>query len=194
MEKCVIECRLVTEIGRRWLFGQSWHSEDKEYHVQEYPITKEQFDEHSFEARKIIFGIPTKCSACNVEYKGEEIKYHASERRVWDTKDGNNNHPGDMFYAPWMHRDEDGHCMYWDSCKDPRGHLMVQMPDGGTWDIDSRASNCTMKEDRNHRCWIKHGEAPNITVDKNGNTCAAGAGSIQMINWHGFLREGKLVQ
>ena len=44
-----------------------------------------------------------------------------------------------------------------------------------------------------HRCWCRHGEPPNITVDKNGPTCPAGAGSIQCNDWHGYLRNGELV-
>lgn len=77
----------------------------------------------------------------------------------------------------------------WENEREP--HLIVMTP-GGPWDIDSRASNCTMKGDKKHRCWIRHGEAPLITVDKNGLTCGAGAGSIQCGNYHGFLRNGEL--
>lgn len=47
-----------------------------------------------------------------------------------------------------------------------------------------------MPDDAEHRCWIRHGEPPLITVDKNGLTCAAGAGSIQCRDYHGFLRDG----
>lgn len=63
---------------------------------------------------------------------------------------------------------------------------------GGEWNIDSRASNCTMPEDNVHKCWCRHGEAPNFTVDKQGLTCQAGAGSIITGSYHGFLRGGKL--
>lgn len=70
--------------------------------------------------------------------------------------------------------------------------LYVQTP-GGSWCIDSRASNCTKPNDNEHRCWVRHGVPPMITVDKNGNTCSAGAGSIGMHNYHGFLRNGELV-
>lgn len=70
-------------------------------------------------------------------------------------------------------------------------HLHVMTP-GGEWNIDSRASNCTLPYDYEHRCWVRHGEPPNITVDKNGRTCAAGAGSIQCGTYHGFLRAGEL--
>lgn len=69
--------------------------------------------------------------------------------------------------------------------------LFVRTP-GGDWNIDSRASNCTMKNDDVHRCWCRHGDAPNITVNKIGDTCSAGGGSIQMCDYHGFLVNGKL--
>ena len=68
--------------------------------------------------------------------------------------------------------------------------LMVICPGGGFWFIDGRASNCTKPDDNEHRCWVRHGEPPNITVDKEGNTCNAGAGSIGVQGYHGFLRNG----
>lgn len=61
------------------------------------------------------------------------------------------------------------------------------------WCIDSRASNCTMKTDDQHRCWVRHGTfGGTIHVDKSGLTCAAGAGSILTDGWHGFLHNGEL--
>ena len=98
--------------------------------------------------------------------------------------------PGAMHWETWLH--EDGRkCAFWDNC-DGR-HLIVTCPNGREWDVDSRASNCTMPNDRTHRCWIRHGEVPNITVDKSGGaTCAAGAGSILAGSYHGFLRNGEL--
>lgn len=77
----------------------------------------------------------------------------------------------------------------WDNQYDPPLHVSTP---GGDWNIDSRASNCTLKNDRLHRCWIRHGAPPNITVDKAGRTCSAGAGSIQAGTYHGFLRNGQL--
>jgi len=90
---------------------------------------------------------------------------------------------GAIWRAEWMERwahncGSDGRC------------YVAKCPGGGDWMIDGRASNCTMKDDNIHKCWVRHGEAPNFTVDKNGVTCAAGAGSIQTHNWHGFLRNG----
>jgi hypothetical protein len=90
--------------------------------------------------------------------------------------------PGAMWDAWW-----------YGSSKGADGRSMVVVcPGGHEWLIDGRASNCTMKDDWEHRCWVRHGEPPNLTVDKNGPTCAAGAGSIQTKNWHGFLRNGEL--
>jgi len=70
-------------------------------------------------------------------------------------------------------------------------HLIVITP-GGQWNIDSRASNCGSPYDYKHRCWVRHGQPPNITVDKDGVTCVAGGGSIQCGSYHGFLRNGEL--
>lgn len=71
-------------------------------------------------------------------------------------------------------------------------HLCVMTP-GGVWNIDSRASNCGLPDDREHRCWPRRGRPPLVTVDKSfGPTCSAGAGSIQVGAYHGFLRDGKL--
>jgi len=94
--------------------------------------------------------------------------------------------PGAMWYATWYRRN-----MEWANEQSP--HLIVRCPTDHDWDIDSRASNCTLPEDRLHRCWVRHGEPPDITVDKQGLTCSAGAGSIALPNWHGFLRNGELV-
>jgi hypothetical protein len=91
---------------------------------------------------------------------------------------------GAMYYASWMPSN-----MFWDNKTDD--HLMVITP-GGEWNVDSRASNCTMPDDRAHRCWVRHGEVPNVHVDKAGFTCAAGAGSIMCGNYHGFLHNGHL--
>lgn len=91
--------------------------------------------------------------------------------------------PGAMWWADWNTWDvgPDGRC------------LMVRCPDGHDWTVDAEASNCTRKGDRSHKCWCRHGEPPLVTVDKNGDTCGAGAGSILTPKWHGFLRGGVLV-
>lgn len=90
-----------------------------------------------------------------------------------------------MWFAAWLSPTHD-----WDNPEGPM-NLCVETP-GGTWNIDGRCSNCTMKDDRTHRCWVRHGDPPRVTVDKDGHTCQAGAGSIMVGNYHGFLRNGEL--
>lgn len=72
--------------------------------------------------------------------------------------------------------------------------LMVRCPNGRDWHVDGRASNCTRPDDKVHQCWVRHGDprAAEVTVDKAGDTCAAGAGSIQAGDYHGFLQAGVL--
>lgn len=86
--------------------------------------------------------------------------------------------------------------------------LVVKLPNGLFWYVDSRASNCTLKDDNIHFCWVRHGDPAGceVTVDKNGHTCSAGAGSIDSPGhrredgrvlreaWHGFLQGGKLIR
>ena len=99
---------------------------------------------------------------------------------------------GAMWFADW----------YLPSYRGPDGHvLVVRTPPGHDWIVDSRCSNCDKRDDNEHRCWVRHGVPPNVTVDKNGNTCGAGAGSLGVWNeertayaWHGFLRGGELVE
>lgn len=45
---------------------------------------------------------------------------------------------------------------------------------------------------RPHKCWVRHGEPPDLHVDKAGVTCNAGAGSILSGDYHGFLHNGFL--
>ena len=103
--------------------------------------------------------------------------------------------PGDVYFSE-DHRGK--HTCAWDNCDGK--HLICICPSKSNydhpWDIDGRASNCTMKEDRLHRCWVRHGDPAvpgQLHVDKKGLTCAAGAGSIQTHDWHGFLHNGELV-
>ncbi len=140
-----------------------------------------------------ISQFPRKCE-CGDEYKGHF--FQAFERRLYQkrgTEDVYTLHdapPGAMYYASW-YLDQDGKCrLWWDNQDSPP--LIVRCPDGHDWVVDSRAKNCTLPADKTHRCWIRHGEPPLITVDKAGETCSAGAGSIMSPGgYHGFLREGK---
>lgn len=141
---------------------------------------------------------PKKCSHCDKEVPqtaaeptlvGQEGIFLVKQvftDRLYDNPSGEPE-PGDVFY---LRSHDPGDCHYWDNCDGM--HLKGICPNGDSWDMDSRAANCTMKSDKNHRCWVRHGSPENGTIDvgKNGNTCAAGAGSIQTEGWHGFLRNG----
>lgn len=79
---------------------------------------------------------------------------------------------GAMWNADWMpfSLGPDGMC------------LVVKVPGGAQWMIDSEASNCTRPGDSEHHCWVRHGTPPLITVGKDGGpTCEAGGGSIQAL-------------
>lgn len=92
---------------------------------------------------------------------------------------------GAMWDAWWMtddYKGADGLC------------LVVKTP-GGDWMVDGRASNCTRPDDWTHRCWTRTGDPRTgmVTVGKTyGPTCAAGAGSIAIGRYHGFLVQGLL--
>jgi hypothetical protein len=90
-----------------------------------------------------------------------------------------------------VRKHEPGLCSFWDNCDGI--HYDIVLPNNHIFDPNSRASNCTMPNDRKHRCWVLHGTAPVLTADKKGVTCAAGAGSIASPGWHGYLTNGELV-
>lgn len=138
---------------------------------------------------------PTHCT-CGWKFPDDVVRQYFPETlyRVQgtDTLVTLRNAPaGSMWYATWLEE----HDHWW---KGPDGRiLIVRLPNGSDWIIDSRANNCTMKEDNVHRCWVRHGSPPEVTVDKSGHTCQAGGGSIETRRgkpdyYHGFLRNGFL--
>lgn len=120
---------------------------------------------------------------------GIALTRQVDANRLYDTPSGEIE-PGCLYYAHWLH-DASEPCPHWDNC-DGR-HLMAMLPNGESWDIDSRARNCTMKADRRHRCWVREGspEAGDVHVSKAGFTCSAGAGSIAVNGYHGLLQKGE---
>jgi hypothetical protein len=139
---------------------------------------------------------PTRCADCGapipepsskltqVGEKGFYVVRQVFSSRLYDNQSGEPE-PGDIFR---MHYHDPKDCCYWDNCDGT--HLFGVLPTGYQWDMDSRASNCTLPNERAHRCWTKTGspEAGTLDVGKGGHTCAAGAGSIDAPGWHGFLR------
>lgn len=142
---------------------------------------------------------PSKCDHCGavapppVATLGvgtRTVTYHILRKRLYSSITGQPE-PGDLFWETWQHKPERIWCE-WDNC-DGR-HLVAILPNGHQWNIDGRASNCTMKDERTHRCWVRHGEPPAIHVDKSGHTCGAGGGSIDAHGWHGHLHNGVFVR
>ena len=98
---------------------------------------------------------------------------------------------GAMWFAYWFQIEAGIELYGWDWENQFQPPLFVKTPDGD-WNIDSRSSNCALLLDNKHRCWVRTGTVPEITVSKNGLTCSAGAGSIARPNWHGMLENGYL--
>ena len=144
---------------------------------------------------------PTTCTRCGRPFhvkRSTRQLFHEHEMRVVRVMPGAARRVGAIC---WIGEREAIAGAMWDaawmgsSFEGPDGrHLIVMLPNGREWAVDGRANNCTKPDDAIHRCWIRHGEPPDITVDKRGNTCSAGAGSIQAGDYHGFLRAGHLVQ
>lgn len=131
---------------------------------------------------------PTTCK-CGYIFK-EEDEWQIFNSHVYIRKDTGERYDQQNFPvgATWRvtwYEDMEG-------CRGLDGQCWGVQTPGGLWVIDQRASNCTRPEDNVHKCWCRHGEAPNFTVDKNGNTCSAGGGSIVIRQYHGFLINGEL--
>ncbi len=194
-----MRCVLATRVGDRYFQGAYWGTctatsvgLSDQQHFQRVPWATSGIDP-AF--------IPTRCHRCGAAWAGEKCWGFASTDGRYDTPTGELS-PGCMYWASttkfgswsegWKHSLDGIKCFDgWTNC-DGR-HLIVMLPNSRHWDINSRASNCGLPDDTVHRCWIRHGEPPNVTVDKAGQTCQAGAGSIQSGDWHGFLRAGELV-
>ena len=184
-----LPARLAAEVGERYTQSGSWGSG--------CPGGYGERKEHWQQVDWPTFGIdetwnPGKCDKCGLGYDGVQRVWRGSgTHRVYDTPDGEL-HPGDLYWADWAHTVNDDGTVFchdgWTNC-DGR-HLHAVCPNGCHWDIDSRASNCGLPGDTEHRCWIRSGEPPNVNVDKNGRTCSAGAGSIVCSDYHGFLTAG----
>lgn len=157
---------------------------------------------------------PVKCCHCDYMFIDSDPKQYFQERLYMHGETGElmtlRAAPvGAMWFAEESNE-------YYASRKGADGKTLIVRTPGGDWCIDNRATNCdsackhcgvAYKDHRagvgcghyedahaNHKCWVRHGVAPNIHVDKNGHTCGAGAGSFQDAAniWHGFLHHGRL--
>lgn len=170
-------------------------------HDAKVPLDVVHEDRYAERASKLNPDWPQLC-ACGYEFEDAdewqtftEHVYRRADNGVATTlRDAE---PGAMWFADWMiHRPDqrwfvgpDGHC------------LMIRGFYGGDFCPDQRASNCTLPGDDEHKCWVRVGDVPNITIGKTGRTCGAGAGSFYFgknpdgsFRWHGFCENGELVQ
>lgn len=151
---------------------------------------------------------PTHC-ACGYAFQPDDERQRFSGQLHRGAPDGQlytlqDAPPGAMWDAAW--RRLGGGSDPWTG---PDGiSLVVKLPNGSDWMVDSEASNCTRSQwgptpeyptgkvwrGRTHYCWIRHGDprTGELHVDKNGETCAAGAGSILSGSYHGFLHNSHL--
>lgn len=202
-----LKVHMIEEIGTRAYLRVYWGKDCPSTRLgHTHNAIRPLVDSPSFEDWKLGGNIddyigdcwPTHCEYCGAEVPvydgGIQVHRQVHRDRLYNTESGHPE-PGDMFWAKWRHDSEWEHFYCpWDNCNDSRGHLHVILPDGHEWDIDGRCNNCTLPEDKLHRCWVREGEPPNITVGKGGNTCSAGAGSVMSGSWHGFLINGELVE
>lgn len=137
---------------------------------------------------------PTHCR-CGFAFDDKDDR-QLFPRRLWRAPDGKLYTSDDA--PPGALTAIDGNDFYWKGADGLT--VRCKLPNGRWWVIDSRASNCTLRDDSSHRCWVRHGTiGDRLHVDKNGKTCAAGAGSIWSAQgtpdeWHGFLHNGMLVR
>lgn len=128
---------------------------------------------------------PTRCDHCDAAAPDNATRQVFRER-LYDSPSGRPE-PGDL---RWVRHHAPGEwcTARWTNCDGL--HLHGTLPNGIDWDIDGRCSNCTLPADTTHRCWPRHGAPPDVHVDKSGHTCSAGAGSIAVPGYHGFLHHG----
>lgn len=196
-----LTARMATEIGTRAYLRLYWDQDDcprclghpnRGYHDAQVFIgeTRElrawdlmgEPSDHADDPRW-----PARCDHCGALAPPDAARQVRRER-LYDTPSGALE-PGCLYWATWHHGSA-GQCIDgWTNC--PGAHLMAVLPNGRHWDVDSRAANCALPQDTTHRCWVRVGEPPNITVGKvGGPTCAAGAGSILAGDYHGMLQNG----
>ncbi len=188
-----LKTRFIKEIGTRIFLRQYWGSECSSGSCHNAMLKlRDELHPLILTDKDHIGGYPSDyhdemwpklCEDCGQPAPADATK-QVFNKRLYNTASG---FPelGNLWYAHWMPLNWE-----WDNKTDY--NLMAMTPDGWEWNIDSRAANCALKEDRLHRCWCRHGdpETGDIHVDKNGLTCQAGGGSIQTKGYHGFLHNG----
>ena len=196
----MIKCFLVTATERAWRSLRRYQEGEcpgpyKTYHNAHAPIGIAERRRSSDGYYELVDPpapndprLPRKCDHCDFEFTGAAYR-QVFDEQIYLSDDGSehsirNHTPGMMWYSDYLGE--------WAHGPDGRS-LHVVCPDGREWLIDGPCSNCGNPTDRGafdkaHRCWVRHGTPPEISVDKNGRTCSAGGGSIDTKHaYHGFL-------
>lgn len=195
-----IKCFVIEPTGRVFHYRQSLGSSGVGCPLREGKYTHRACSKPSLN-EPVPVG-PRFCE-CGYEFSFSERRHSGGAHNEWKRLDTNELLPlegpfpvGAMWNASWMIENwqemKVDRPLHWKP--GPDGLCLSVMTPGGEWMIDSRASNCGLPRDNEHYCWVRHGVPPEITVDKNGLTCSAGAGSIQCGQYHGFLRNGYLTE
>lgn len=186
-----LPARLATIVAWQPVVTAMWDGCEAGYgrlHAARYrPAEPTPADRPRPELPALTRGWDGACESCGqpVPWDGDDphVSLGGGLWSIFDTPSGKPE-PGCL----WWDEHQVGPCFQWDNC--PGRHLHAMLPNGSYWDIDGRAANCTLPDERTHRCWVREGEPPNVTVGKAGHTCSAGAGSIAAGDYHGFLRGG----
>lgn len=183
-----MKARLATEIGKVLL--SDYDNQCPKAPVDSSNTKRQGRHERMFLGAKdfdVIWTDNCVCGNC-----GEEFKV-GTGTSLYDTPSGDLE-PGCLYWDDSLPEN-----FYWDNHQGPM--LWAVLPTGARWNIDSHAGNCTLKDNRLHRCWVREGEPPSIHVGKKPvpHSCDAGAGSIwankgSTNEWHGHLHYGEFVQ
>lgn len=179
--------RVLDEVDEEWTEHEGvTHKFRKGYEAKDWP-----FD-----------AFPTVCERCGRQMDKPERQIFVDEITVVKTGD----RAGQTFVRRELPVGAMFNIDYYSDIPDWCGRdglaLNVVTP-GGEWHVDSKANNCTLPEDHEHRCWVRSGDPRTgyVHVDKDSKvqrTCQAGAGSIWINqggprDWHGFLYRGFLI-
>jgi len=116
---------------------------------------------------------PKKCEACGYVFR-EADEWQVSRHRMYQHPEVGlvvlgRAPPGSMWYASWL-RELDGFE------RSPDGNVLVVRTPGGDWVVDGPSNN--------GNGWTRSGKPPHVTANP----------SIVAGSYHGFLRDGKLIE
>jgi hypothetical protein len=170
--------------------GWSYHDAKKRINV--LPLDKvagiaiHEVNDDEFKELSEKYQWPTKCDYCsdNPPPRGTEgVNYHLFYESLYE-EPPRPLEPGDIYATPWRHDSPDSYG--------------VKLPNGSDWYTYLRASNCTHSDMievkdgityyKQHKCWTTTGEPPNLDVNPSILSEQGLPGE-----WHGYLKNGKLV-